>query len=184
MRRFLSIAGFVSTMVLCTGMLAYGCGDKLLVMGRGIRLQTLFGNRNARILAYQHAGTHGSDVIADSEFQSALKSAGYQLRVVRDTEELEVALRLGKYDLAVADIADADAVESALQSVAGAPVFLPILYQPAKPELALAEKHYHYVLKVQRNTGGYLSVIEQALETKLEAEAKLKREHRRSGGAL
>jgi len=181
MRKPLSAALFVVTMVLCSGMLAYGCGDKLLVMGRGVRLQALFGNRSAHILAYQHAGTHGSDVISDSEFQSALKNAGYQLRVVRDTEELEVALRLGKYDLLVGDIADADAMESAMQSAAGAPMFLPILYQPAKAELALAEKHYHYVLKAQRKTGGYLSVIEQALETKLEAEAKLKREHRKSG---
>ena len=101
MRKPLSAALFVVTMVLCSGMLAYGCGDKLLVMGRSVRLQVLFGNRSAHILAYQHAGTHGSDVIADSEFQSTLKNAGYQLRVVRDTEELEVALRLGKYDLLV-----------------------------------------------------------------------------------
>jgi len=184
MRRLVLVAVFVSSIVVSSGMPAHGCGDKLLVIGRGVRLQALFGNRSAHILAYQHAGTDGSDVIAHSEFQSALKSAGYQLRVVRDTEELEVALRLGKYDLVVADIADAGAVETAVQSAAGSPVFLPILYQPTKPELAIAEKHYRYVLKAQRKTGGYLSVIEQALETKLEAEAKLKREHSKPGGAL
>src|SRR5215470_20342952 len=98
---------------------AHGCGDKLLVLGRGIRLGALLGNRSAKILAYQHAGTHGAELIADPEFQAALKSAGYQLRVVRDTEELEVALRLGKYDLLVADVADASAVEPAIHSVSG-----------------------------------------------------------------
>jgi hypothetical protein len=164
---------------------ANGCGDKLLVLGRGIRLEALLGNRTAKILAYQHTGTHGAELITDPEFQSALKSAGYQLRVVRDTEELEVALRLGKYDLVVADIADASALEPAIQSVAGAPApaLVPILYQPTKPELSLAEKQYHHVLKSARKVGGNLSVIEQALEAKLDTEAKLKREHRKASGA-
>lgn len=162
---------------------AKGCGDKLLVLGHGIRLEALLGNRTAKILAYQHTGTHGAELIADPEFQSALKNAGYQLRIVRDTEELEVALRLGKYDLVVADIADASAVEPAIQSVTGAPALVPILYQPTKPELSLAEKQYHHVLKSPRKVGGNLSVIEQALETKLDTEAKLKREHRKAGGA-
>ena len=120
---------------------------------------------------------------SDLEFQSALKNAGYQLRVVRDTEELEVALRLGKYDLVVADVADVSVVEPAKQSVAGSPALVPILYQPTKPEVSLAEKQYHHVLKSPRKVSGNLSVIEQALETKLDTEAKLKREHRKAGGA-
>ena len=184
MPRLLWVAVFVSSIVLSSRTTAYGCGDKLLVIGRGVRLQALFGNRSAHILAYQHAGTHGTDVIADSEFQSALRKAGYQLRVVHDMEEFEVALRLGKYDLVVADIGDASAVESAARGAADAPAVLPILYQPTRSELMLAEKHYRYVLRAQHKTGSYLSVIEQALETKVEAEAKLKREHRKAGGAL
>jgi len=172
------------SIVVCWGLPANGCGDKLLVLGRGIRLEALLGNRAAKILAYQHAGTHGAELIADPEFQSALKNAGYQLRVVRDTEELEVALRLGKYDLVVADIADASVIEPAIQSVAGgAPALVPILYQATKLELSLAEMQYHHVLKSPRKVSGNLSVIEQALETKLDTEAKLKREHRKAGGA-
>ena len=162
---------------------ASACGDKLLVLGRGIRLEALLGNRTAKILAYQHIGTHGAELIADPEFQSALKNAGYQLRIVRDTEELDVALRLGKYDLLISDVGDTYAVEPTLQSAASAPALIPILYQPSKVDLALAEKRYRYVLKAPRKAGGNVSVIERALETKLEAEAKLKREHRKASGA-
>ena len=162
---------------------AHACGDKLLVLGRAIRLESLLGNRSAKILAYQHAGTHAADLIADPEFQAALKKAGYQLRVVRDTEELEVALRLGKYDLLLSDIADTNAVEPTLQAAAAAPALIPILYQPTKSELVPVEKRYRYVLKSSRKVAGNVSVIEQALETKLEAEAKLKREHHKSSGA-
>src|SRR5215472_2512709 len=175
MRKCALVAILSAAMVACCGVSANACGDKLLVLGRGIRLGTLLGNRTAKIIAYQHTGTHGAELIADPEFQSTLKSAGYQLRVVRDTEELEVALRLGKYDLLVADVADASAVEPAIHSVSGAPLLVPILYHPAKPELSLAQKKYHHVLKATSKVGGNLSVIEQALETKLDTEAKLKR---------
>jgi hypothetical protein len=183
MRKCALVAILSAGMVACCGVFANACGDKLLVLGRGIRLEALLGNRTAKILAYQHAGTHGAELIADPEFQSALKNAGYQLRIVRDTEELEVALRLGKYDLLLSDIADTDAVEPTLQSALTAPALIPILYQPAKANLALAEKRYHYVLKAPRKVGRNVSVIEQALETKLQAEAKLKRERRKPSGS-
>jgi len=48
--------------------------------------------------------------------------------------------------------------------------------------LASVEKRYRHVLKAYPK-GANLSAIEQALETKLEAEAKLKREQRKTGGA-
>ena len=141
------------SIVVCWGLPANGCGDKLLVLGRGIRLEALLGNRTARILAYQHTGTHGADLIADREFQSALKNTGYQLRVVHDTEELEVALRLGKYDLVVSDIADASVIEPTVESAANTPALVPILYQPTKANLASIEKRYRYALKTPRKTG-------------------------------
>ena len=125
MRRRALAAILGVNIVVCWGLPANGCGDKLLVLGRGIRLEALLGNRPAKILAYQHSGTRGAELIADPEFQSALKSAGYQFRVVRDIEELEVALRLGKYDLVVADVADASAVAPPIRSVAGAPALVP-----------------------------------------------------------
>jgi len=165
------------------GVPASGCGDKLLVLGRAIRLEALLGNRTAKILAYQHTGTHGADLIADPQFQSALKNTGYQLRIVRDPEEMEVALRLGKYDLVISDIGDAKVIEPTTQLAANTPALIPILYRPTKADLASVEKRYRYALKTPRKVGENLSVLEQALETKLDAEAKLKREHRKAGGA-
>ena len=183
MRNYALAAILSVSMVVCCGVSANACGDKLLVLGRAIRLEALLGNRTAKILAYQHAGTHGGDLIADPEFQSALKKAGYQLRVVRDIEELEVALRLGKYDLLLSDIADTNAVEPTLQAATASPALIPILYQPTRADLAPVEKRYRYVLRSSRKAAGNVSVIEQALETKLEADAKTKHERRKSSGA-
>jgi hypothetical protein len=183
MRRY-ALAAILGVGILTVGGVpANGCGDKLLVLGRGIRLEALLGNRSVKILAYQRTGTHGAELIADPEFQSALKNAGYQLRIVRDMEEVEVALRLGKYDLVISDIADTSVIEPTVLSAANTPALIPILYQPTKADLASVEKRYRYALKMPRKAGGNLSVLEQALETKLDAEAKLKRKHREAGGA-
>ena len=60
---------------------------------------------------------------------------------------------------------------------------IPILYQPTRADLAPVEKRYRYVLRSSRKAAGNVSVIEQALETKLEADAKTKHERRKSSGA-
>src|SRR5437867_9459321 len=136
MRRGALVAILGVSIVVGGGVPANGCGDKLLVLGRASRLEALLGNRTAKILAYQHTGTHGADLIADPEFQSAIKNAGYQLRIVRDTEELEVALRLGKYDLLISDITDTSMIQPTVLSAANTPALIPILYQPTKTDLA------------------------------------------------
>ena len=184
MQKIFLVSVFLFSVVLSSSQPAHGCGDKLLVLGRSLRFQTISGTRPAGILAYARPGTHSAEAITDPKFQSAFKKAGYQFRVVRDAEEVDVALRSGKYDLVLADIEDVAAVEAAIQSNSGTPVLLPVLYEPTKPDLTAAERRYRYVLKVQHKGGTNLSVIERALETKLEAEAKLKRDHRKAGGAL
>jgi len=182
MRKFFACV-FVFSIVLWSGVPAYSCGDKLLVLGRGVRFQTLTGTRPANILAFLRAGTDVAAVAQDQRFQSALKKAGYQFRVVRDAEEVDVALRSGKYDLVIAEIADLNAIDSTLHSMPRTPALLPILYEPTKLQITSVEQRYRYVLKAPNKDSHYLSVIEKALEMKFEAEAKLKRDHRKAGGA-
>jgi hypothetical protein len=182
MRKFF-VCVFVLSVVLWSDGPAYSCGDKLLVLGRGVRFQTLNGSRPANILAFLRAGTGASAVAGDQRFQLALKKAGYQFRVVRDDEEVDVALRSGKYDLVIAEISDLNAIDLALHSTPRAPALLPILYQPTRLEVTSGEQRYRYVLKAPDKDSHYVSVIEKALEMKFEAEAKLKRDHRKAGGA-
>jgi hypothetical protein len=184
MQKILLVSVFLLSVVSSTSLPAHGCGDKLLVLGRSLRFRTMSGTRPAGILAYAFAGTQSAEAITDPKFQSAFKKAGYQFRVVRDAEQVDVALRSGKYDLVLTDIAEVAAVEAAIQSTSSTPVLLPVMYEPTKLDLTAAERRYRYVLKVQHKGGANLSVIERALETKLEAEAKLKRDHRKAGGAL
>ncbi|PYX35567.1 MAG: hypothetical protein DMG75_13620 [Acidobacteria bacterium] len=184
MRRLLVATVFVFSMVLLSGMPARGCGDKLLVLGRAVRFGALTGVRAAKILAYIHRDARGSESLGDPQFQSALQKAGHQLHIVKNSEQLELALHSGKYDLVLADLADASAIESVVQSNPNPPLIVPVLYEPTKAEFAAAEKRYHCALKAQSKSGNYLSVIDKAIEMKLGAEAKLKRDRSKTSGGL
>ena len=177
MRRLFLVSLLVSALILSSGSPARGCGDKLLVLGRSVSFGALTGLRPANILAYLHVGTPGSALLSDPQLQSVLKKAGHQLHVVENAGEFNVALRSGKYDLVLADLADATAMESALKSNPGSPVIVPVLSDPTKAEVATAERHYRCVLKSEKKGSNYLSAIDRALEV------KLKRSHANFGGA-
>jgi len=167
MRRLFLVSLLVSVLILSSDLPAPGCGDKLLVLGRSVSFGALTGLRPANILAYLHAGTQGSTVLSDPQLQSVLKKAGHQLRLVENPDELNIALHSGKYDLVLADLADATAMESTLKLNPGSPVVVPVLSDPTKAEITTAERHYQCVLKSERKSSNYLFAIDKALEVKL-----------------
>ena len=167
MRRLFLVSLLVSVLILSSDLPAPGCGDKLLVLGRSVSFGALTGLRPANILAYLHVGTPGSAVLSDHQLQSVLKKAGHQLHVVENAGEFNVALRSGKYDLVLADLADATAMESTLKLNPGSPVVVPVLSDPTKAEITTAERHYQCVLKSERKSSNYLFAIDKALEVKL-----------------
>ena len=90
---------------------AWACGDKLmLVMGaRSARIKPV---RPALILAYPGQNASAT-LIRDLQLQPAVKKAGHRIQVVEDPAGLENALKGGKYDLVIADVANANELEPA-----------------------------------------------------------------------
>jgi CheY-like chemotaxis protein len=168
-------------------------GDNLLVPRRGVRSQT--NTQPASILLYMHAGFPGSATwkpkcncpkaralfmnagssasagINDPKFQSALRDAGYKLHAVGSRQELDEALKTGRYDILLADVADAPALEQTAQSAPSKPVLLPVVYNGTKAEAAAAEKRYGCVLKAPGRTAHYLAAIDKAMELRLSRES-------------
>jgi hypothetical protein len=81
-RRLFLLLGFFTAIVLLAATLVYACGDKLLVLNRGLRFQDLASSRPASILLYNHMGSRTSDAINDGQLQSALLKAGHKLQTV------------------------------------------------------------------------------------------------------
>jgi hypothetical protein len=165
MRRLLLLFVSVTAIVLLAATLVYACGDKLLVLNRGLRFQDL-SSRPASILLYTHPGSRTSAAVNDSQLQSALQKAGHKVQLIGERGRLDDALKTGRYDLVLVDLADAPGVEDELRATPSAPVVVPVVYEETKAEAEAVRKHYRCLLKTPDKKGSYLNAIDRALEEK------------------
>ena len=84
----------------------YACGEKLLVLGRGIRFQSRHSPRPASVLLYIPQSAAGRP-LSDPNLESALKEAGHAVHAATTSADLESALHSGSYDVVLANITDA-----------------------------------------------------------------------------
>ena len=166
MRRLFLLLGCFTAIVLLAAPQVYACGDKLLVLNRGLRFQDLSGSRPASILLYSHTGSRTSDAINDGRLKSALVRAGHKLQMVEERSRLDDALKTGHYDLVLVDLADAPDVEEQLRAAPSPPVVVPVVYEGTKAEAEAVKKHYRCLLKAPDKSGNYLNAIDRALEEK------------------
>ena len=158
--------------IVVTGLLlvtagAWACGDKLMLI-MGARPGLIKPVHPAMVLAYP-GRLASAAVIRNLELQSVLKKAGHKIQVVEDPAALENALKGGKYDVVVTDIANAAELSHQLPAVPGKPVLLPVAFQTSKQEMAAAQKKYHCLLKAPGSAENYLTAIDQAMNWKLNA---------------
>lgn len=129
----------------------HACGDKLLLLGRGIRFQSRHTPSPASVLLYLPASLRSGGTLADPKLESALREAGHQVRAVATIDELQDALRSGGHDVVLADFAEASNLQGALTASSDA-VVLPVVYlvaparrPEAKADAARAEKEFGVV---------------------------------------
>lgn len=144
---------------------ASACGDKLLILGLGVRYDVDSAAYPARILLYGNPELR-SEPFKDAQLQSIVEKAGHRLRSVNTREELVSVLKTGRYDLVLADFADAVDLEQLVQSAPSNPMLLPWVYEPTKEQKTRAEKQYQWVLKAPASVGRFLTVIDQTMEKK------------------
>ena len=87
--------------------------------------------------------------------------------MVEDPAALDNALKSGKYDVVVADVADAGELSQQLSSAASRPVVLPVAFKASKEEESAAQKKYHCLLKAPGNPENYLDAIDHGVELKI-----------------
>lgn len=140
------------------------CGDKLVIVGRGIRAKGVKGApQRAAILLYADAGGSLRAALEEGHLRKDLERAGHRLRSVGTREELKSALGTGSYDLLFADFKSAALVEGDAKAAASKPTVLPTLFNPTESELAAASQQYKCVLRSPRDQKHYISVVNEAL---------------------
>ena len=156
------IAVIAIMVMISTQIPAQACGDKLLTMARAMGLFKAYKPvKNASILVY---GIHPDSALKNKQFQSSLTQAGHKVKTIDSASQLDRTLSGGKFDLVLAEIADAAALQQRLTSVPSGPRVLPVLYKPAKEELASVEKEYGAAMKAPSAFTEHLEAIDQMLK--------------------
>jgi hypothetical protein len=178
MRRSLVVSTvIVVAVVVQNPALLHACGEKLLLLGRGVRFQSRHTPRPASVLLYLPQSAAGQP-LTDPNLESALKEAGHAVRAVTARADLESALRSGSYDVVLANISDAPDLDRAQVTAANA-VVLPAVYlvapaQQAKQQTKFdrdnASKAFGVMVDVPGRPGHYCAAVDKAMDLKLQRE--------------
>ena len=159
-------------LALVAGADVLACGDKLLIVGRGLRPKRKAVSR-ASILVFAPPGGSLPAALGEGGLQQNLERAGHRLSRVATEEDLRKALLGGGYDLVFADFATAPRVEATAGRAPAHPTVLPTLYKPSPAELKAAESEFHCVIRAPGKEKDYLAVVDEAMAARArEAKAR------------
>jgi hypothetical protein len=157
-----AIAGFM-----CAVQPSFGCGDKLVLLGRGIRFQRMLASRHpGSILVYLNPAA--GIAAADREYQlrSLLKLAGHKPRTVSTIDEVMKEIGSGTYDLLLADYADAALLEKRIAAARARPSIIPVIYNPSSEQRAAVAREYSCLVAPSKKNYDLLKVIDEAMATR------------------
>ena len=180
MRRSLIVSMLIVVAVVAQNpALLYACGEKLLLLGRGIRFQSRHTPRAAAVLLYMPQSATGQP-LTDPNLESALKEAGHEVRAATTSADLERALRSGSFDVVLANVTDAPDLERVQAVAAANAVVLPAVYlvapdqqakqQQTKADRDNASKTFGVMVAVPGRPGHYCAAVDKAMELKLKRE--------------
>jgi len=148
---------------------AYACGDKFLVVGRGLRYSRGRSSHPASILIYMNPASRLPAAAKSVQLQAGLKQAGHTVQTVETAGQLGEALKSTKFDLVLADILDSPGLEKQVAANPAKPVVVPVLYKATSEEMAAAKSQYGCALKAPSKDP--LAAIDEAMAQKLKSTA-------------
>jgi hypothetical protein len=172
MRKLVIAVGTLAGL-LCLERPLLACGDKLVLLGRGIRFQRMLATKHpARILVYLNPGSGISSADREYQLRPLLKLAGHKPQAVSSSADLAKEIGSGGYDLVLADYSEAAALEKQINGTKPKPSLIPVIYNPTADQRAAAEKEYSCLVAPSKKSYDLLKVIDQAMTTRPQGGAK------------
>ena len=173
MRKLLWISAFLTALLICFETIAVACGDKLLVLGRGVKLGNLGSSYHASIIAYMPESVSQDAAIKDVRFQADLRKAGHIMSLVQQGDVLTGAVQSGKYDIILVDMQNMAMVSNQVTKAAVHTVVIPVVYEGT--ELKTPVEYVCVRKPMSAKNKSCLSTIGNALESKLKRDEQQRR---------
>lgn len=135
---------------------AFGCGDSLYRVGKGVSYRVYTAPLPGSVLVYGQS--EGARQLAE-----ALAQSGHGVRLVENEMDLNNELQSGEYDVVIAPYSEHGAVESS-SSTASA-TYLPVAMN-SDEEKAAKESYSKVMLAEKDEIKHYLKAIHKTLKTK------------------
>ena len=145
----------------------WACGDKFLLLGRGVRYQRAYAAIHpASILIVAPPKSVKTAAVRDSRLQSALKLAGHRVDVV-SAAKMREALAGSRYDIVLAERADAIGIPDALPpGGARKPSIIGVLEGAA--DVAADRQRFDAVLKTPQSLPDILRIFDDVMKTRID----------------
>jgi hypothetical protein len=168
MRRIRPLLLIVAAALLVESPAVLGCGDKFVVLGRGVRFGRAYAAKfPGSVLIYVNPASHMPVAMKEFRLETMIRAAGHKTRVVESNAEFEQALASGKYDIVLADIGDGTDAQKRAFSVSSKPTVIPVLYKPTPADLEGVEKKYGCLIApASSRRSDLLPVLDKAMQNR------------------
>jgi len=164
----IAILALVASILPSAWSAADACGDKFLLVGRGPKFQRAYAAiYPGNVLVYAHAHPGSTAAIHDVQLQKDLKQSGHRVVVVEDRGLFEQALQSGGFDIVLADVADAPALDAKVAASPSSPTVLYVMDRLEKAQADALQQQYHCQLKASDKPNCYLTIIDDAMKTRV-----------------
>lgn len=144
------------------------CGDKFLLVGRGVRFQRAYAAIHpASILIVLPPKSVKSAAVRDSRLQTALKMAGHRV-VVAPAGDLADYLGRSRYDIILAERAEALTMPDTASADHAKASVVGVLEDPSSAEVAEARQQFDGVLKVPQPLSEILKLLDDVMSARVQ----------------
>jgi hypothetical protein len=159
------------TMVLAGTALVDACGDKFLLVGRGLAFGRAYASvYPGSILVYGHPSTTPQL----KKLQQTLRKAGHRVAVVSTPTDLAARLLLQQTDLVIAGTAVRSDLDSQITTLASRPSVLYLVADANKKPADLPQDLTN-VVKNGEKPGRFLAVVEDIMKARQQAGVRVKK---------
>ena len=149
---------WIVALILSMGDLATACGDKFLVVGRGLRYDRAYPAKHpSSVVMYLQ------DQKVSDQLKIMLKSSGHKVRSVSDESSLFSTLQSEKFDVVLIPLSHAAELENRIQFSPGKPAVLPVTVKMSKEDA----KKEQCVLNISGKNRHPVEMIDQDMEARI-----------------
>ena len=145
----------------------HACGDKLMMLGRGLKFRTAYASVHPGHIVFYLPRTSGAEATAAvDKMQKFLAGAGHRVTTARDPAALDDLLRVPAVDLVLADSSEAPRLQSRVSTLPARPGLVALVHtkHAAGSDKAL-QGEFAATIRSFDKPKEYLPMVEKLMKT-------------------